>query len=272
MLLFPNAKINIGLNIISRRDDGYHNIETLFFPVGLKDALEFVENSSGQINLSMSGIPMDLDPRNNLIVKAYHLLASKNRLPGLDVHLHKAIPFGAGLGGGSSDAAFFLNGLNDYFALGLSKAELKTLAYQLGADCSFFIENRPALATGIGEILKPLEVNLPGYHLLIVKPSFGVPTKEAYARTIPSVPAIPLAESIKKKPGEWMNLVRNDFEFSVFQVYPEIEKIKNYLIEKGAVYASMSGSGSSVFGLFTSEPDLSGSFFKNDYFIWKELL
>lgn len=271
MLLFPNAKINIGLDITSKRSDGYHTIETLFYPVGLKDALEFVENHSDKVRLTLSGIPMDPDPSNNLIVKAYHLLAAKKQLPRLDIHLHKAIPFGAGLGGGSSDAAFFLKGLNDYFELELSKAELSALAVLLGADCSFFIENKPSFAAGIGEILEPADVNLSGYYLLLVKPPFGVATKEAYAGIRPSVPVNSLAESLKKAPEEWLKLVKNDFEYTVFQSYPEIREIKDRLLEKGAVYASMSGSGSSVFGLFKSEPDPAQFDLKEDYFIWKEL-
>lgn len=272
MLLFPNAKINIGLNIVSKRNDGYHNIETLFYPVGLKDALEFIVNPSNKVNLTLSGIPMELDPAGNLIVKAYHLLAAKKKLPGLDIHLHKAIPFGAGLGGGSSDAAFFLKALNDYFELELSGAELLGLALQLGADCSFFIENKSSFATGIGEIIKPFHVNLSGYFLLLVKPPFGVATKEAYAGVRPSVPVNSLSESLKKAPEEWLNLVKNDFEYSVFQTYPEIGEIKDHLLEKGAVYASMSGSGSSVFGIFDSEPDLAEFHLKEDYFIWSEQL
>jgi 4-diphosphocytidyl-2-C-methyl-D-erythritol kinase len=272
MLLFPNAKINIGLNILSKREDGYHNIESLFYPIGLKDALEFVENHTDDVHLSLSGIPVDLEPQNNLIVKAYRLLASVVKLPGLDIHLHKAIPFGAGLGGGSSDAAFLLNALNDRFELNLSKDKLKTFALQLGADCSFFIDNRPSLASGIGEILTPAEVNLNGFYLLLVKPDFGVSTKEAYARTKPSIPAHCLSDSLKKDPLEWLGLIKNDFEFSVFQIYPQIAKIKSTLISNGAFFASMSGSGSSVFGLFISEPDLSGFNFQQDCFVWKELL
>ncbi len=272
MLLFPNAKINIGLNIISRRDDGYHNIETVFYPIGLKDALEFVENHSKEINLSLSGIPMYSEPQSNLVLKAYHLLASVKKLPGLDIHLYKAIPFGAGLGGGSSDAAFFLKALNTYFELKLSNEELKKLALQLGADCSFFIENTPSLATGIGEILEPVEVNLKGYCLILIKPSLGVVTREAYSKITPQIPDYPLSDSLKKKPEEWIKFIKNDFESSVFQIYPQIEIIKNHLAEKGAIYASMSGSGSSVFGLFNSEPDLTEFDSKENYFIWKELL
>ena len=272
MLLFPNAKINIGLNVISKRNDGYHTIETVFYPIGLKDALEFVENHSNKVNLTLSGIPMDLDPSNNLIMKAYHLMAARKKLPGLDIHLHKVIPFGAGLGGGSSDAAFFLKALNERFELKFSKAEVSAFALQLGADCSFFIENKPSFATGIGEIIEPIEINLQGYFLVLVKPLFGVATKEAYASVRPSIPVHSLSESLNKKPGEWLNLIKNDFESSVFKIYPEIKIIKDKLLDNGAMYASMSGSGSSVFGLFKSEPDLAQFDLKEDYFTWKEQL
>jgi 4-diphosphocytidyl-2-C-methyl-D-erythritol kinase len=272
MILFPNAKINIGLNILRKRSDGYHELESLFFPIGLKDALEFVENDTNNVNLSLSGIPMDVDPENNIVLKAYRLLAVEFPLPGIDIHLHKVIPYGAGLGGGSSDAAFFVKALNDYFELKLSNEELKKYALKLGADCSFFIENVPALATGIGEILQNVELDLRGYYLLLVKPPFGVVTKEAYANITPTTPHYALTDSIKKKAEDWRGLIKNDFEPTVFQVYPEIEAIKKTLLDKGAFYASMSGSGSSVYGLFKSEPELSVDNFREGYFVWKEVL
>lgn len=272
MILFPNAKINIGLNIIAKRKDGYHDIETVFYPIGLKDALEFIENHSNKVSLTHSGIPMDLDPLDNLVTKAYRLLAAGKKLPGLDIHLHKVIPFGAGLGGGSSDAAFFLKALNDNFELKFSKTELNAFALQLGADCSFFIENKPSIAAGIGEILQPVDVNLNGYFLLLVKPLLGVATKEAYAGVEPSIPVNSLSESLNKKPAEWLSLIKNDFESSVFKTFPEIKFIKEKLLDHGADYASMSGSGSSVFGLFKSEPDLAEFDLNKDYFIWKEQL
>ena len=272
MLLFPNAKINLGLNILRKRDDGYHDLETLFFPIGLKDVLEFVENGSKQVNLSLSGIPIDVLPENNIVLKAYRLLASSFSLPGLDIHLHKVIPYGAGLGGGSSDAAFLLKALNDNFELKLSDEKIKHFALVLGADCSFFIENKPSLATGIGEILQKVEIDLSGYHLLLVKPPFGVVTKDAYANITPSTPQCSLIDAVSKKPGEWIGLIKNDFEPSVFHAYPEIAEIKKTLLDNGAVYASMSGSGSSVFGIFKSEPQLTAEDFPQDYFIWEEPL
>lgn len=272
MIVFPNAKINIGLNILRKRSDGYHEIESLFFPIGLKDALEFVENGTNDVNLSLSGISMDVSPESNIVLKAYRLLASEFLLPGIDIHLHKVIPYGAGLGGGSSDAAFLLNVLNDYFELNLSKEKLKHFALLLGADCSFFIDNKPALATGIGEILQNVEIGLSGYHLLLVKPPSGVVTKEAYANITPTLPHFVLTDSIKKKPQEWPGLIKNDFEPTVFQAYPKIEEIKKTLLDKGAVYASMSGSGSSVYGLFKSEPELSIDSFREECFVWKEVI
>ena len=272
MLVFPNAKINIGLNIISQRNDGYHNLETLFYPIGLKDALEFVENNSNRANLTLSGIKMDSETQDNIILRAYHLLAKEISLPGLDIHLHKAIPYGSGLGGGSADAAFFLMSLNNYFELKLTSENLKLFALKLGADCSFFIENKPALASGIGDILELKEINLKGYFLLLIKPSFGVNTKTAYSNIIPAGSGNSLSEYLEKPPEKWMGLIKNDFESSVFKCYPELSLIKNHLLANGAVYASMSGSGSAVYGFFKSEPDPTIMSPFQNYFFWKEML
>ena len=270
MVLFPNAKINLGLNILRKRDDGYHDLETVFYPIGLKDGLEFIENKANRINFTSSGIPLDIGIEENIVVKAFRLLAADFPLPGLDIHLHKVIPFGAGLGGGSSDAAFLLIGLNDYFNLGLTIDELKGYAFKLGADCSFFIENRPAFATGIGEKLQTIDLSLKGYFMVLIKPPFGVGTKEAYAGIKPSVPQFPLFSSIKLPLEKWKESRVNDFETSVFPLFPEIAQIKSRLSEMGAVYAAMSGSGSSVFGLFKHEPPINEDAFPADYFIWKE--
>ena len=272
MLLFPNAKINLGLNIHRKRENGYHELETVFYPIGLNDGLEFVENKENRINFSSSGLALDVNPEENIIVKAYRILSADYNLSGLDIHLHKVIPFGAGLGGGSSDAAFFLKGLNDHFCLGLSPEILKGYAVRLGADCSFFIENKPAIASGIGEKLQNVDLSLKGYYLVLVKPPSGVGTKEAYSKIRPYVPEIPIAAIITKPIETWQNLLFNDFETSVFQQYPEIEEIKSKLIQIGAVYAAMSGSGSSVFGIFKNEPELKKQFIVSQYFIWKEFL
>jgi len=270
MVLFPNAKINLGLNILRKREDGYHELETIFYPIGLKDGLEFIENKQNKINFTSSGLPLNIDQEENIVVKAYHLLASDFSLPGLDIHLHKVIPFGAGLGGGSSDAAFLLKGLNDYFELGLFVSQLKKYAVKLGADCSFFLENKPAFACGIGEQLQNIDFSLSGYFIVLVKPPFGVGTKEAYAGIKPSIPKISVLDSIKLFPDKWQNCIVNDFEASVFNLYPEIAEIKTKLLNHGAFYASMSGSGSSVFGLFKEEPHITNEDFGTEYFIWKE--
>jgi len=270
MICFPNAKINLGLNILRKRPDGYHELETLFYPIGLKDGLEFIENKDNKINFSCSGIALGINTEDNIVFKAYRLLAYDYPLPGLDIHLHKVIPFGAGLGGGSSDGAFLLKGLNDHFELGLTKNHLMGYAIQLGADCSFFIENHPAFATGIGEKLQPIDFSVKGYFLVLVKPQFGVGTKEAYQGIRPAIPAVRLSEVLNVAAEKWQESVVNDFESSVFPLYPEIAQIKSKLMEMGAVYAAMSGSGSSVFGLFKHEPELTSTDFPADYFIWKE--
>ena len=270
MVLFPNAKINLGLNILRKREDGYHELETIFYPIGLKDGLEFIENKQNKIIFTSSGLPLNINQEDNIIVKAYRLLAADFSLPGLDIHLHKVIPFGAGLGGGSSDAAFLLKGLNDYFELGLFVSQLKKYALKLGADCSFFLENKPAFACGIGEQLQNIDFSLSGYFIVLVKPPFGVGTKEAYAGIKPAMPKKLLLDSIKLSADNWQNCIVNDFETSVFNLYPEIAEIKTKLLNHGAFYASMSGSGSSVFGLFKEEPHITNEDFGTEYFIWKE--
>jgi len=272
MVLFPNAKINLGLNILRKREDGYHELETIFYPVGLKDGLEFIENKQNKINFTSTGLPLNIDTEANIVVKAYRLLAADYSLPGLDIHLHKVIPFGAGLGGGSSDAAFLLKGLNDFFELGLFVSQLKKYALKLGADCSFFLENKPAFACGIGEQLQNINFTLNSYFIVLVKPPFGVGTREAYAGIKPSIPKKLLLDSIHLSPDNWQNCIVNDFETSVFNLYPEIAEVKTKLRENGAVYASMSGSGSSVYGIFKNEPKLSTIDFPSDYFIWKDLI
>jgi 4-diphosphocytidyl-2-C-methyl-D-erythritol kinase len=215
-------------------------------------------------------LPLDIGSEENIVVRAYRLLASDHSLPGLDFHLHKVIPFGAGLGGGSSDAAFLLKGLNDFFELGLTIHQLKTYAIKLGADCPFFLENKPAFASGIGEKLQAIDFSLKGHFLVLVKPPLGVGTKEAYAGIKPSIPKFSLLGSIQQSPEKWQECFVNDFETSVFQLYPEIYELKSKLLNLGAVYASMSGSGSSVFGLFKSEPQITKEDFGAEYFIWKE--
>jgi 4-diphosphocytidyl-2-C-methyl-D-erythritol kinase len=251
MICFPNAKINLGLNIVSKRPDGYHNLETIFYPIGLKDALEIVPSVSGEkYRFFQSGIYIQGSIDDNLAIKALNLISKEKDIPPIDIHLLKKIPFGAGLGGGSSDAAFMLRLLNDTFQLEYSDEKLMQLAAKIGADCPFFIKNRPAFATGIGDKLEEIDVNLDDYFFVLVKPPIAVSTKDAYAMIVPQQPEISLKEIVQQPISEWKNVMKNDFEVPVFRKYPEICAIKNRLYDLGAIYASMSGSGSSVFGIF----------------------
>ena len=269
MICFPNAKINLGLHIISKRPDGYHNLETLFYPVGLKDALEIVPSDAGiPYRFFASGIPIDAHPQDNLVIKAFNLLKSERSIPDIDIYILKKIPFGAGLGGGSADGAFMLTLLNKTFSLGYSGTQLCAFARQLGADCPFFVTNRPALASGIGDQLEAIDLDLSTYRIAIVKPSFGVSTRDAYAMVAPHEHEISLLEIIKRPVSEWKRLLNNDFEPSVFTKYPSIGLIKQRLYDLGAQYASMSGSGSSVFGLFDRNIPLELHF--DDCFVWVE--
>ena len=272
MVLFPNAKINIGLNILRTRADGYHDLETLFYPVGWKDALEFAENGKNVINFSSSGIELSIEPEQNIVLKAYRLLQEEHTLPGLDIHLQKVIPFGAGLGGGSSDAAFFLNSLNEHFSLEISHEKLAHLAGRIGADCSFFLENTPCYATGTGEILTPMEISLKGNHLLLVKPPFSVDTKIAYSGVVPQPFPHDFRKIISGPVTGWQDKIKNDFEPSVFAKFPEIDVIKGKLLGMGAIFVSMSGSGSSVYAIFDHEPNFSESDFQPATFFWQEEL
>ena len=265
MISFPNAKINLGLNVVSKRPDGYHNIETIFYPIPVKDALEIVRADT--FSFTQTGIPVDVPIEKNLVVKALNLLKSRYKIPELEVHLLKAIPFGAGLGGGSADAAFMLKLLNDYCGLHILEDSLEELASFIGADCPFFIRNTPVFASGTGNIFETVELSLADYHLCLVKPDVAVSTPEAYSMVTPAAPAISLKEIIRRPVGEWKELMVNDFEKSVFPKHPVIAGIKETLYEKGAVYASMSGSGSSVFGLFKEATDLKGLF--ADCFVWE---
>jgi 4-diphosphocytidyl-2-C-methyl-D-erythritol kinase len=272
MVLFPNAKINIGLNILQKRVDGYHDIETLFYPIGLKDALEYVENGGNGVNLTVSGLNLDIEPGQNIVLKAYRMLQAECLLPGLNIHLHKVIPSGAGLGGGSSDAAFFIKSLNDHFELNLSSERLKSLAGRLGADCAFFLENRPAFASGTGDRLSPADISLKGYFLLLIKPPFGVDTKTAYAGVVPESYPYNFKELIGGAMNLWKDKVKNDFEPTLFRKFPELAALKNKLSEMGPAYLSMSGSGSSVYAIFEKAPEVIPNDFSPGSFIWKEEL
>lgn len=254
MITFPNIKINLGLSITEKRPDGYHNLETVFYPVALEDALEIRTNPEAQqkFTLHQHGMEIAGNPENNLVVKAYLLLDKEFHLPPVEIHLYKHIPSGAGLGGGSSDAAFMLKLLNEHYKLQLSDNQLEDYAATLGADCAFFIKNTPTYAEGIGNIFSPIELSLKGYRIMIVKPDVFVSTREAFANIRPHRPEYPVREVIRRPVAEWKDTLINDFEASVFPQYPVIGEIKEELYHQGAIYASMSGSGSSVFGLFAA--------------------
>ena len=253
MLAFPNIKINLGLSITEKRPDGYHNLETVFYPVALEDALEIRTSSETEkkIILHQYGMEIAGNPEDNLVAKAYSLLDKEFHLPPVEIHLYKHIRSGAGLGGGSSDAAFMLKLLNDHYQLGVSEEQLEVYAATLGADCAFFIKNRPIFAEGIGNIFSPVELSLNGYQIMIIKPNVFVSTREAFSNIHPHRPKYPVREAIQRPVQEWKDTLINDFEASVFPQHPVIEEIKEELYHQGAIYASMSGSGSSVFGLFT---------------------
>ncbi|MCK3686372.1 4-(cytidine 5'-diphospho)-2-C-methyl-D-erythritol kinase [Maribellus sp. YY47] len=267
MISFPNAKINIGLNVVSKRADGYHNLETVFYPVKLADALELVE--SEKTAFSSSGIQIDGAPENNLVFKAYKLLQQKFDLPPVHLHLHKIIPFGAGLGGGSADAAFTLKMLNECFSLDLNEDQLEKYAANLGADCPFFIRNKPAFAHGIGDQFKPIELDLTNYELVLLKPECSVGTADAYRNIVPRKSEFDLQKIAQLPIEEWKHRIKNDFEKSVFPQYPQIESLKNLLYDMGALYASMSGSGSAVYGIFRHSPVDLAKFIPQGIFIYR---
>jgi 4-diphosphocytidyl-2-C-methyl-D-erythritol kinase len=272
MVIFPKAKINLGLRITARRPDGFHDIETVFYPVGLCDILELAINGDGQGKdvFTLSGIRLDDEQDNNLVIKAVEKLKESYSLPPLRIHLHKMIPTGAGLGGGSSDAAHALKTMNRIFELALSAQELKSLALELGSDCPFFIDCQPAYATGRGEKLIKVDSVLEGLHILLVNPGIPVSTKEAYMNCVPSAAGVSLSELIHYPVAEWKFHIFNDFENTVFEKYPQIGIIKRVLYNHGALYSSMSGSGSTVYGIFTNRPSMPAIL--KDYVIYNGVL
>jgi 4-diphosphocytidyl-2-C-methyl-D-erythritol kinase len=255
MIVYPNAKINIGLNITERRPDGYHNLETIFYPLMIKDALEVIE--SKVLSFQSSGIDIPGDSTKNLCLKAYHLIKQHFDIPPVSIHLHKHIPIGAGLGGGSADAAFFIKLVNEMFNLRLTNEAMMNYARKLGADCAFFINNEPVYAYGKGDRFEHIDFDLSVYKLVLVMPQVHVSTAEAYGGIKPVPLVISLKELIKQPIHEWKGLVKNDFEEHIFKAYPLISEVKQSLYDAGALYASMSGSGASVFGIFEDLPDLS---------------
>lgn len=271
MICFPTAKINLGLRVVEKRPDGYHNIETFFYPIGLKDALEMVPSRElPDIQLTVSGSQETIETASNLVTKAYRLMQATYDVPVFDTYLHKAIPTGAGLGGGSSDAAFMLRMLSQSLDAGISDVELMDMAARLGADCPFFLLNKPAYATGIGNQFEATDLSLRGFFLVVVKPPVSVSTAEAYAHIIPHSRSRSLKDMLTSPVSEWKNWVENDFETYAFRTYPVIGNIKQRLYDNGALFASMSGSGSAVYGLFKEAVDLSAAF--SDCFYWSETL
>ena len=262
MIVFPCAKINLGLNIVSKREDGYHNLETVFYPIPLYDALEikYMDEkfpSDTACDLKVTGNVVDGDEQKNLVVKAYHILAADYQLQRIHTHLYKHIPSQAGLGGGSSDAAFMIRLLDERFRLNIGNPEMERYAARLGADCAFFIEAEPAYAEGIGDVLMPADDpdgNLHGYYLCVVKPDVAVSTKEAYSAITPKKPAKSCRDIVRQPIETWKEELVNDFEEPIFKMHPELAAIKLKLYDQGAAYASMSGSGSALYGIFKEEP------------------
>lgn len=261
MVVFPNCKINLGLHITEKRKDGYHNLETVFYPVQLKDALEIVQqhhpdsHPEQPVIFNTTGLPIPGDESNNLCIKAYTLLKKDfPELPPVHMHLHKVIPMGAGLGGGSADGAFALGLLNEKFNLQISKEKLVEYAAQLGSDCPFFILNQPCYASGRGEMLEPIDVDLSAYHIVLIHPGIHVSTKWAFEQLTPQQPIISIREIIQRPAETWKNNLRNDFEAPIAASHPLIKELIEALYQQGAIYAAMSGSGSSIFGIFKENP------------------
>ncbi len=266
MVVFPNAKINLGLHITSKRPDGFHNIETIFYPVPLTDILEVIPGSSSGAEFSSYGFEIPGNPGSNLCVKAYNALNTDFKLPPVKIILQKSIPMGAGMGGGSSDGAFTLVILNQLFNLGLTNVQLEQYASLLGSDCAFFIRNKPALGIEKGNVLEDIAINMKGLYLIIVKPDVHIGTAEAYAGVTPKMPEFSLKDITSLPVTEWKHVVKNDFENSIFPKYAIIKDIKETLYKNGALYASMTGSGAAVYGLFEKEIAVKPLF--KDIFTW----
>jgi 4-diphosphocytidyl-2-C-methyl-D-erythritol kinase len=263
VISFSNSKINLGLRILRKRSDGYHDLETIFYPIPLQDIVEVVRTEQ-PTHFTTSGIAVDAAPEQNLCMKAYSLLHKMHDLPPVQLHLHKAIPSGAGLGGGSANAAFTLKLLNSKLNLGLSTEQLLDYALQLGSDCPFFIINKPCLATSRGEILEPVDLSLQSYTLVLVNPGIHVSTAWAFSQIRPAGTSQSLKEIIRMPVEDWKDKLVNDFEQPVFEAHPGIAAIKEKLYQSGASYAAMSGSGSTVFGLFRQKVALD---FPAEYFV-----
>jgi 4-diphosphocytidyl-2-C-methyl-D-erythritol kinase len=269
VVTFPNCKINLGLHILGKREDGFHNLETVFYPLPFKDAMELIPNTNNdtEIEFTGTGLAVDGNATDNLCVKAYHLLKKDfPQLPAVKIHLHKAIPMGAGLGGGSADASFMLKLLNEKFKLNLSTSQLLNYALQLGSDCPFFIINKPCFATGRGEVLEEVAVDLSMYKIVLINPGIHINTGWAFSNISPPIPQKSIKEIINQPIETWKDELKNDFEEPVFAAHPQIKETKESLYQQGAIYAAMSGSGSTVFGIFDQNTD-SVALKDNNYFI-----
>jgi 4-diphosphocytidyl-2-C-methyl-D-erythritol kinase len=269
MITFPTAKLNIGLAVTRKRPDGFHDLESCFYPVGWSDALEIVP--AKKLSFGLSGLPVPGNPDTNLCLRAYHLLGKDYPLPPLSMHLHKVIPIGAGLGGGSSDCAFVLKMLNQLFSLEMSDDKLEYYARQLGSDCAFFIRNKAVFAREKGDVFEPLALDLSGYGCAVVYPGIAITTAEAYRNVRPAAPAQDLKESLQGDIRTWKYTVKNDFERALFPLYPVLRELKESLYAAGALYASMTGSGSAVYGIFEKELPVSLSF-PQTHLVWQGTL
>jgi 4-diphosphocytidyl-2-C-methyl-D-erythritol kinase len=263
MVSFPHCKINLGLHVVSKRNDGYHNIETCFYPVDRHDILEIIP--AKEFSFSQSGIKVDGKIDDNLCVKAFRLIQNQFGIGKVKIHLHKIIPMGAGLGGGSSDAAFTFRLLNEIFGLKIKNEQLKSLASELGSDCAFFIKDEPMIGKGRGEILESISTNLKGKYIVMIKPDVHISTAEAYSGIKPTEPSTSIQDALKLPLTEWKTHLKNDFEDTIFQKHPILSEIKERLYSQGATYSSMSGSGATVFGLFEKPVDLKREFASADY-------
>ncbi|QRQ63650.1 MULTISPECIES: 4-(cytidine 5'-diphospho)-2-C-methyl-D-erythritol kinase [Sphingobacterium] len=257
MILFANAKLNIGLQVIAKRTDGYHELNSVFYPLPIYDIIELLETTAAETTLNIQGERIPGNLHDNLCIRAFELLKKDYGIPPVSIDLVKQIPIGAGLGGGSADASFVLKGLNTLFQLNLTEEQLAGYAAKLGADCPFFIANNPVFATGIGTDFKDLNLNLDGYHLVVIMPNIHISTAEAFAAVQPKAPEVNLEEAIRLPIQEWKFHIRNDFEDGIFESYPLLKEIKETLYQKGAIYASMSGSGAAIYGIFWEKTDLS---------------
>jgi 4-diphosphocytidyl-2-C-methyl-D-erythritol kinase len=268
MISFPHSKINLGLYIVNKRPDGYHNIATCFYPIPLTDVLEIIP--SKEFSFASSGLDIGGNFEDNLCVKAYRLLETNHKISPVSIHLHKVVPMGAGLGGGSSDAAFSLRMFNELFDLKLPREKVSEYASMLGSDCAFFIEDKPKVGTQKGEVLSDVPVDLSNKFIVVVKPAVHISTAEAYNAVVPSGDRIDVHEIVSGPPEQWKSTLENQFEHPVFSKYPAIRNIKKELYSNGAVYASMSGSGSAVFGIFDQPVELRHLF--ADSFYWSSTL